>query len=332
MKKYLVGLSIVFFWATAAAAATCDEQPGECGESAEPGYETSKSKQFAQKFLNYSAAQEAQEGRKKRSNPPPRLNQQANPGLSLSAIEAANRALDSGGATASHMQQANVLFPEQPQTIAISSRDRNRFVCTTGTVEAVRYSDEKFILSEIDGNEAYIKLEFEVSSAGEINYSEIPTDIFFKCGGETYSVIAHPSTDLSARTFYLVSPAAQAAGEQERSAAEFSALAIDDAIARIVELVMKDETPKSWSSLPRETKKSPIADVFIEQTGSWYIRGIEAKVSLYRAYAARDVSVTEWDFLTPDLAVNPVGISVRRHHIPSGQFTPVVIVEKMRER
>ncbi len=336
MRRYLAAALILFFSVSSAIAAPCDEPGGDCGGTPGPEYENSKSKQFAQKFLNFNASNQGQgrDARKKSATPTStRLSNQTNPGLPLSAIEAANRSLDSGAVAMKQSQNDNVLFPEQAQTIAISSKDRNRFVCTTGNMEAVRYSDEKYILPpEIDGNEAFIKLEFEVSSAGEVNYSELPTEFFIKCGGETYTIIAHPSQGLSAKTFYLVSPSAQAAAEREQSELAFQALSIDDAVARIVELTMKDETPKSWTTLALETKKSPIDGVFVEQTGNWYIKGIEARVSLYRAYAAKDVEVTEWDFLTPDFVVNPVGISVRSHQIASGQYTPVVIVEKMRER
>lgn len=338
--KFWLGMCFIGLVSVNTVFAECDP-PGSCGGTPGPGYENSKAKQFAQKFLDYQRPKTTEsqathgpnpKSQDNRSGSKTTLTKQANGSLSLSALEAANKLLEKGGVANKIPQKSSeVIFPEQTQTVAISAKDRNRFVCTTGPMEAIRYSEEKYIMTEIDGNEGYIKFQFEVSSSGDVNYTEIPSEFFIKCGGETYSIIAYPTPKLSAKTYYLVSPASQAAAAEKASGTDFSALSIDDAVARITELTFKDQTPTNWTTLPLDKRNVRIEGLSLEQTGNWWIRGIDAQVSLYLVHATKDIEVSEWDFLKEDLAVNPVGISVRNHHIEAGAFTPMVIIQKVRE-
>lgn len=228
--------------------------------------------------------------------------------------------------------EPEVLYPEKTVYATLSSSDTNRFVCTTGEIGDIIAPEEKGVIKEHSGNEGWVKFQIERDpSSGQLVFASFDTDIFIKCGGETYSIIGRPKQGLPAKTFYLVSPSKGQAKEAER----MSALDLDKAVAYIVQRVFLDDVPPHWEEIKIDgAKRYRVAGVLVEPVISWKIPGVDVVVRLFTLRMdAGPVRVEESDLLHPSLVVNPVGISIKTHSLDNEHpTTPAVIIERLERR
>lgn len=229
--------------------------------------------------------------------------------------------------------EPEVLYPEKTVYATLSSSDTNRFVCTTGEIGDIIAPEEKGVIKEHSGNEGWVKFQIERDPmSGKLVFASFDTDIFVKCGGETYSIIGRPKQGLPAKTFYLVSPSKGQAKEAER----MSALDLDKAVAYIVQRVFLDDVPPHWEEIKMDggQKRYRVAGVLVEPVISWKIPGVNVVVRLFTLRMdAGPVRIEESDLLHPSLVVNPVGISIKIHSLDNEHpTTPAVIIERLERR
>jgi hypothetical protein len=229
--------------------------------------------------------------------------------------------------------EPEVIYPEKTVYATLSATDTNRFVCTTGEIADIIASEEKGVVKEHSGNEGWVKFQIERDPiGGRIVFASFDTDIFIKCGGETYSVIGRPKQGIPAKTFYMVSPSKSRAKETER----MSALDLDKAVAYIAQRVFLDEVPPHWEEVKTAGyRRFKVAGVMAEHVTSWKIPGVDVIVKLFtlRAADGGSVRIEESDLLNPGMVVNPVGISIRNHNLSGDRpTTPAIIIERLDRR
>lgn len=223
-----------------------------------------------------------------------------------------------------------VVFPERSTEIPLSSKDQNRIVCVNGNVEDIWTSEEKGVRAEINENEAYVKFEFEVGPGGVL-YSEIQTEFFIRCAGETYSLIAKPQI-LPPQSVYLVSKSKPTA-EDDAKAKKIKGNGVDSAVILILQDVLKDNVPDSWETRSMQYKSVSLRDnLFVNQKASWFIPGIDVFVNVFSVRTtAVAMSVEEKDFIDPRIMTNPIALSINDddHIIEGTNGGTLVIIEKL---
>lgn len=225
--------------------------------------------------------------------------------------------------------EPEVIYPEKTVYTTLSATDTNRFVCTTGEIADIIAPDEKGVIKEHGGNEGWVKFQIERDPImNKLVFASFDTDIFIKCGGETYSVIGRPKEG-PAKTFYMVSPSKSRVKEAER----MSALDLDKAVAYIAQRVFLDEVPPHWEEIKTAgSRRFKVAGVTAEHVISWKIPGVDVIVKLFtlRATDGGTVRIEESDLLHPGLIANPVGISIRNHNLSGDRpTTPAIIIERL---
>lgn len=244
----------------------------------------------------------------------------------------AERRAQTKEATPAMASEPEVLYPEKTVFVTLSATDSNRFVCTTGEVGDMISDTAKGLITEYGGNEGWAKFQIEKNPLdGKLVFASVDTDIFIKCGGETYSVIGKPKVGLPARTFYMVSPSKSQAKEAQR----MSALDLDKAVAYIAQKVFMDDVPPHWEEIKSgEFRRYRVAGVLVDPVIAWKIPGVDVIVKLLTLRIDKGpVRIEEADLLFPSLVVNPVGISIRNHNLDSDRpTTPAIIIERLERR
>jgi conjugal transfer pilus assembly protein TraK len=177
---------------------------------------------------------------------------------------------------------------------------------------------------ELNGHEAYVKLEFEVSGQN-INYSEIPTEFFIRCGDETFAIIANPRS-LPPQTVHMVAPV-----KKNPDDITLEEASVDKAVVQIFKDVFADKIPQSWDRAKNIYGESKINGIDVVPRTAFYIPGVDVVVNIFGLKTSlAAVPLSEADFLVPELATNPVAIAFNdEDFILSAQDNiSLVIIEK----
>lgn len=224
---------------------------------------------------------------------------------------------------------ADLIKPESPATVELSSRDTNRFVCTQGPINDVFYSEEKGIKVHIDGSSAFVK--FLVKNNGIRNeYISVESEFFVTCAGETYTIIAKPSAKTSAKTYRLGNSYQQRVNHLSNV---FGPMTIEERAIKATEMVYRGDEDvlrkvKSNGQF-RFWRSDIIPGAIVSNHETFEVDGFGLRVKEFRVEAQRDIeSLQEIQFLTPILSERILAITVMPHMLKKGETARVFIVEK----
>lgn len=227
---------------------------------------------------------------------------------------------------------ADLIKPELPATVELSARDTNRFVCTQGPINDVFYSEEKGIKLVIDGNNAYVK--FLVKNNGIRNeYISIESEFFVTCAGETYTIIAKPNAQLSAKTYRLGNSYQQ---RVKHLTNVFGPMTIEERAIKATEMVYRgdEDVLRKIGAQDhfRFWRTDIIPGAIVSNHETYEVDGFGLRVKEFRVEAQRDIeSLQEVQFLNSILSDRILAITVIPHMLKKGEISRVFIVEKESE-
>lgn len=224
---------------------------------------------------------------------------------------------------------ADLVKPESPAYVELSSRDTNRFVCTNGPINDVFFSEEKGIQVKIEGPNVYVK--FSVRSSGmSQTYVTAESEFFITCAGETYSIIAKPNSQISAKTHRLGNPYKQAL---EANKTLFGPMSVEERAVKATEIVFKgdEDTLRRVDRADglRFWREDIVPGAVVSNHAIYEVDGFGLIVQEFRVEALQDIeSLQEIQFLNPILSDKILAITVVPHELKKGETARVIIVEK----
>ena len=222
-----------------------------------------------------------------------------------------------------------IVYPEKTVWLRLSNTDVNRIVCAKGEITYVFTSQEKGVVTEIKGDELYVKFKALLDSeTGSIKRIKTPTEFYIRCAGETYSFIARPRA-IPSRSIYLESRKHLAKPSENI----LNKMSLDSAVAEVVRSVFLSRIPPSWQKKRnftplRVTLHTGTFSVRIIETAAYRIPGVPVLVRLFQLSSKSRIQLSEKLLLNPSITRNPLAISILDHVLtPTG--TPAVIIERI---
>lgn len=224
------------------------------------------------------------------------------------------------------------VLPETTTVVKLSSSDLNRFICSDDDAKDARTSEEKgLMIDKINGRDVFVKFKLHKRSDGKLSYSTTPTELFIKCGAETFSMVAFPDK-VPTQTIRLASGRRS---KIEANGSLYAGMPFEKRIMRVIKEVYADQIPESYmvtlqNKVDMSFKGLVIAlrrEVDVEGEG---VRVKEYAISLRQGQQAFKLS--EKAFLRKEFALNPVAVSIDRHHIRPGDTARMFIVEQQQDK
>jgi len=220
------------------------------------------------------------------------------------------------------------VYPEKTVWLMLSNTDVNRIVCLQGDVEYVYTSKEKGVVTEIRGDELYVKFKALLDQqTGKLKRIRTPTEFYVRCAGETFSFIAKPRR-IPSRTVYLKSLKQKVKPPEDLMKKD----SLTSALVEVIRSVFLGRIPPSWEKVKKEkVNVIRILDdvkVRISEKEDWKIPGLPVLVRLFSVSASKRVQIGEKLLLDASITKNPVAISLLDHVIEPGTATLAVIVER----
>lgn len=213
-------------------------------------------------------------------------------------------------------------IPEITQKARLSHSDVNRIVCRE-PIKDVFYSEEKGVRVSFAGNNAFVK--FKIDKVGDdFRYSNTPTELFIVCGGNTYNVIAVPSS-IPSQTIRLENGQATKARDNETL---FRDMPAEKKILELIRRASVDDLPESFS-VTRENKPVPVfRDLSCTLRRSITVDGEGLSLKEYAVTSFVDaVELSERDFLRREIAIHPIALSFDKLRIGKGETARLFVVE-----
>jgi len=193
-----------------------------------------------------------------------------------------------------------IVYPEKTVWLRLSNTDVNRIVCTKGEITYVFTSREKGVVTEIKGDELFVKFKSLLDpDTGSIKRIKTPTEFYIRCAGETYSFIAKPRA-IPTRTIYLESKKELVKPPENL----LSKMSLDSAISQVIRSVFLSRVPPSWQTL-KNTRPISITRVIdkthitITCTRTYRIPGVPVLVRVLSLSSDKPVQISEKLLLHP---------------------------------
>ena len=230
------------------------------------------------------------------------------------------------------MDAPSTILPEVTTTVKLSSSDLNRIVCMDGDIKEALTSDEKGVMIKTVGKDAYVKFKVMKRGDGSLSYSTTPTEFYFVCGGNTFSMIAFPSR-LPSQTLKLSTGVADKIKENQSL---YSGLPFEKKIMRAIKEIYTDTLPDSYTVTRANTVDQSWKAINIALRKEVDIEGEGMHIKEYQVVLKdgqkEPFKMTEKMFLKKEFAINPVAISIDKHTLRPGDVSRVFIVEQRAER
>ena len=224
--------------------------------------------------------------------------------------------------------KAEIIPPEVVTTVAMSNRDVNRVVCTSGNINDVYYSQEKGVLVTNDGKNAYVKFVIKNDGFKESHVS-IRTELYIVCNGSVFTLMVEPK-NIEAQTHRLSS------GTENNMKSNISLLgplAEEERALYLTMAVLKDDIPDSFTEkkepmYSREWRFDVIDGAEVAKERTINVDGLGLFLTEYRIKARNELYLKESLFLQQFFGSNMFSITVDPLHIKPGQVARVLVVEK----
>lgn len=232
-------------------------------------------------------------------------------------------------ALASASSSALTVAPETPTEVQISNKDVNRLVCPA-PISGIVASEERGMISNIDGKNAYIK--FLVRQEGDLaSYAKEETTIFVSADGETYTLRLKPS-DIPAQTIFLANPL----NKQKANNTLYGGMPLEERITDLTLRAIKDDIPESFTVATTPLSKrrwlSGVAPgVRVAKVRDITPEGSGIRLSEFVVQAIERVQLHEKLFINQLLAKDVIGITLGKLHVPRGTKTQLYLVSLHKE-
>ena len=228
---------------------------------------------------------------------------------------------------------SGTILPEMTTKVRMSNSDVNRIVCP-GNIKDVIFSREKGLTVKIDGHNAFVKFLI-TKKRNRKTYVTTPSEVYVVCAGDVYSIIAVPKR-IPAQTIRLSSGRKKRIKENNLL---FSGLAFETRILSLIRSVYTEEIPDSFDVELTDKKYSLFEDIGLTLRRIVTVEGEGLRVKEYIAEmlqnggrsSAKEIELSEKNFLKTELTVNPIAISIDRMNLKKGDTARVFIVELNRE-
>lgn len=222
-----------------------------------------------------------------------------------------------------------VVLPEVTTNIRLSSSDMNRIACPSDIKEALT-STEKGASIKITGKDAFVKFKVIKKPDGKFTYLTTPTEIYVVCGEETYSMIGFPQR-IPSQTIRLSS------GKEKKikeNLSLYSGLPFEKKMLKAIREVYTENIPDSYSVSRPEKQFKSFKEISLSLKRIVEIEGEGLRIKEFEAALKGTVpfKMSEKMFLRPEVAENPIAISLERHVLRPSEPARVFIVEQRGDR
>ena len=235
----------------------------------------------------------------------------------------------SGEAGVPEGEWPSVIPPEVATRIRLSSSDLNRISCPSEIRDALT-STEKGVVIKITGKDAFVK--FKVTKRGDkLVYATTPTELYVVCGDETYSMVALPQR-IPSQTVRLSS------GKEKKikdNAALYAGLPFEKAMLKAIQDVYTEQIPDSYTVTRKERRFDSFRELRLALTRVVEVEGEGLRIKEYLVSpreGIKEFRMNEKMLIRPELAENPVAVSIERHILRPGDTTRAFVVEQRGER
>ena len=223
------------------------------------------------------------------------------------------------------------VMPEVTTAVRFSNMDVNRVTCSSDIKDVV-WSKEKPVIVKWVDKEAYIKFQpLERDTDAKLFYATDPVELFVRCGGATYQIIAVPSA-MPAQTIRLTS---KFADKIKTNNEVYGAMPFEKKVLALLKSVYTDVIPESLSV----KKYGKVIDSYreIELTLKRIVQ-VEGEGLLVKEYVIglRDGGPAQFEldekmFLKSRLVSRPVAIAIDKLTLVKGASSRLLVVELSKE-
>ncbi len=262
---------------------------------------------------------------------PPAQPQPTQPAAKTSAPAAASRTLDSGFSDQELLPEpfsmTQRVLPEITTRVRLSNSDINRVICPVD-IKDVIYSEEKGLTVNLSGKNAFVKF-LVVKKDGKEMYSVTPSELYFVCDGQVYTMIAIPAR-VPAQTVQLVPGKA---GTAKKNMQLYGELPFEKKIITVVKRVYTNDVPDSFTKTVVGRKMDIFKDLDVVFRSVYAIEGEGLRVKEFEVRVApastlESISFKESDFLRTDISLHPVAVSAESLTLRRGETSRVFVVEQ----
>lgn len=225
--------------------------------------------------------------------------------------------------------------PDTPARMKLSNRDINHIVCEGGEISDVKFSQEKAIAVEMNGENAWIKfLVKETNDQGTVTRQFVreASEFFITCDDTVYSIFSEPS-DIPGQIVQLKRGAHQMSAENRQIMAT---LPEEDRAITVSLAMLRDRIPASFqtmaaSGVPMLLQVSG-ANLRLQEVRRIGVDGAGLSSSEYRVSSDSDVDLNEMMFLNAALGSDIFAITLDRLHLAPGEAGRLVVVRRENAR
>lgn len=227
--------------------------------------------------------------------------------------------------------------PEMTTPIKLSNTDINRVVCTNGEMADAIFSKEKGLKVSIQGKNAFVKYLIQVTAGAE-QLVRKPTELFFVCDSQVYSLVASPEPGPS-QTVYLSSGARNRA---EKNMAMMGAMPTEEKALFLIQAAYKDELSDSLNVTRKQerVKASPEKGSPEEEKQLWEevditlsrtvrAEGVGLVLKEYVVTARKNVELREINFLRKEFGEEFAAVMVDPLKLKEKEKGRLFIVERV---
>jgi conjugal transfer pilus assembly protein TraK len=228
----------------------------------------------------------------------------------------------------------NGVLPDAPTAVQVSASDVNRVTCSNGMISDVIYSQEKGVTVKYSGKDAFIKFQVvKEGGKGSLLYSNTPTEIYFVCGDQVYTIIALPKR-MPAQQIRLANTVIDRIKQNKEY---FADMPYEQRIATIIQRAYKDEFEDSWTVQGINRNIDDFSNYQITHFRNVVIDGEGIILKEYHVRFTDAVKypdggrIDEKMFLVNDLTSNTVAIALDKTIIKPNDLARVFIIEAKKE-
>jgi conjugal transfer pilus assembly protein TraK len=230
--------------------------------------------------------------------------------------------------------EIDYVLPETITHIELSNSDINRIVCPSDIKDMI-VSKEKGITTHVKGKDGFIKFLIKKEYIPELGreeliYSTTPSEIYIKCGGLTYTLIAIPKK-IPAQTLRL---SAGRLSVIKKNESLFKGLAHEERITRLIQSVYADQIEESFTVTDINKPLYIFPDLELTLIRIVDVEGEGMRVKEYTAQLKdkkRRKELRETDFLRPEITKKPLALSLDPIIVVKDETTRIFIVESRDE-
>ena len=225
------------------------------------------------------------------------------------------------------------ILPETTTKVILSNTDINRITCNDGPIKDVIYSEEKGLSVQINNNNAFVKFlaaKKHINGYNKLIYPKKPAELYFVCGAENsvYTLIAIPKK-IPAQNIQLFSKK----NKIKKNLSIFQGIPFEKKVLMLTKYAYQDEIPESFTIKTANTKIDIFNELnlFLKRTVIAEGEGIELNeylISIKPGWSKEKITLEEKYFLLPELAKNPIGITLEKTYLGKGKTVRLFIVQK----